>query len=694
MMIKDLIGKSIGYKFLAVISGILLITAIVSSALLARYERTLLRRSLEDKGNSLVAYVAKLSKDHVTMKDGSQLDSIVHEVSRDADVAYAVIRDANGTIMTTRFSSINAHLPEVASVIIRLPKNSELPSVIAAINNTGTIVELSSPIVGGTETFGRATIGMSVNKIRKQTAGTLFFAFLLNLVTALLIGAVLFMASRRIVVNPIMQITDASKLLASGDLSHKIAVKTNDEIGELGRTMNKMIYDLKELIVSIRDTAAKTVSAVELIADGAQQVKKGATSTSQVAEETLSSMEEMASSIKSVSENVGAVSTSVDDTSLSVSHMMVSVERVANNMDTLASTVSSTSSTVEEMTVSIEEVARNTENLSEVVRNAASSVEHMVKSVENINEHIYEAGTITQRSVDEAKAGGAALESAFQSMKDIIATMGNMASLIENLGKSSQEIGMILKVIDEIADQTSLLALNASILAAQAGEHGKGFAVVAGHIRELADRSSKATQEIGDVIKRVQGETKNAVEGTKKGAQQAAESIGMSDRAAAALKKIIEGVEQTGDIMSKIMESTIEQRSISTETLEFVNSMKSSSEQVKKAMTEQAEGGKQIRLSVENMNRIMQEVRQAARDQAAGSNQINKAIDTMNEMTRQVMTSMSEQKTGGDLVVKSTENISTIARENLTVVEQMAKSTDDLVEASFALMQNVEKFKT
>ena len=693
-MIRNWFGKSIGYKLLAVISIILLISTIISSVLLVRYERALLRHSLEDRGNSLAAYIARLGKAPFVVKDSVQLNGIVREVNRDEDVIFAVFRDTGGTIMTTRQSSLNTLQSDTKELIMNTPASNELPDIITAIRKSGRVVEISTPVIRDGETIGTATIGLSDKSIEEQTGRTVFFMVVLNLVAAFILGAVLFVASRKIVIDPIMKLTAASRTLASGDLSQKIEMNTNDEIGELCQAMNKMIGDLKELIVSIRDTATKTVSAVELIADGAQQVKIGATSTSQVAEETLTSMEEMASSIKSISENVVAVSTSVDDTSLSVSHMMVSVKSVANNMDTLASTVSSTSSTVEEMTISMEEVARNTENLSQVVKNAAASVENMVKSVENIGEHIYEAATITQSSVDEAKAGGAALESAFQSMKKITGTMGSMASMIENLGKSSQEIGMILKVIDEIADKTTLLALNAAILAASAGEHGKGFAVVAGEIRELADRSSKATQEIGDVIKRVQKETQNAVEGTKKGAQQASESMDMSDRAAAALKKIIQGVEQTGDIMGKIMESTMEQRSISNETLEFVNSMKISSEQVKKATTEQAEGGKQLRLSVENMNRIMQEVRQAARDQAAGSNQINKAIDTMNEMTRQVMIAISEQKTGGDLVVKSTANISTIARENLTVVEQMAKSTDELVEASFALMQNVERFKT
>jgi methyl-accepting chemotaxis protein len=94
---------------------------------------------------------------------------------------------------------------------------------------------------------------------------------------------------------------------------------------------------------------------------------------------------------------------------------------------------------------------------------------------------------------------------------------------------------------------------------------------------------------------------------------------------------------------------------------------------VAKAVREQAAGGRQIRLAVENMNRITQEVSQAAREQATGSKQIILAVESMNRMTQQVTIATSEQKRGGDLVVKSTENISTISKDNLGVVEQMAQ---------------------
>ncbi|HEY6011978.1 MAG TPA: methyl-accepting chemotaxis protein, partial [Nitrospirota bacterium] len=324
----------------------------------------------------------------------------------------------------------------------------------------------------------------------------------------------------------------------------------------------------------------------------------------------------------------------------------------------------------------------------------------MASNIKQNSDNAQQCARIAIKAAEDGREGGKAVTETVSAMKVIA-------------GKIS--------IIEEIARQTNLLALNAAIEAARAGDAGRGFAVVAEEVRKLAERSMKATKEIGDVIGRVQGETQDAVKSTESGSREAADAMGMADRAADALRKIVEGVEKTDKIMNMITEAAAAQMTVSKETLRYVEAMRVSSDQVNKAMTEQASGGKQIRqsvenmnsltqqvakavreqaaggrqirLAVENMNRITQEVSQAAREQATGSKQIILAVESMNQMTQQVTIATSEQKRGGDLVVKSTENISTIAKENLAAVEQMSVASEGMVETSLTLLHGVESFK-
>ncbi|HAR46556.1 MAG TPA: methyl-accepting chemotaxis protein, partial [Nitrospiraceae bacterium] len=690
-MFAGKIKQSVRLKLMGIIAAILLVCAAAASTAIALNERDILKRSLLAKGRSLSSYIAHLSRDPLIEKDQLPLDSIVNEINRDEEVAYAFVRDAGGTILTSQFASLNRKTPGLQAALAKVPKDSEMPEMIAAIQAAGIAEEVSSPIVLEEETLGTVTLGLSLHKIRALIMKTLVFVIVVNLILVCALGVAIFIATKKIILNPIAAIAEVSKRVAAGDLLLSVDVQSDDEIGKLGRTTNTMVGNLKNLISSIRQGTGKTATAAEQIAASSRQVKQGAATTAQASEETLTSMEEMAASIQSVSRNAESLSSNVQETSSSVTQMMASIENVAKNMDTLSSSVSETSSTIEQMTVttdqvaknmetlasnvvetsstveeltiSIEQVAKNAEDLSQLVQNTSGSVEELVRSVEEVGKNIQEAGAISQRSVDEAKAGNDALTRAFAGMKSISGTMGGMADLIRNLGRSSREIGKIVEVIEEISDQTNLLALNAAIEAARAGDAGRGFAVVADEVRKLAERSMKATKEIGDVISRVQSEAEDAVKSTEMGSKEATEAMGMADRASEALKKIIEGVEQTGQLMNRITTATMEQMAGSREVLQFVETMQTSTRQVSSATSEQATNGKQIRRAVEEMNKLTQQVARSVREQALGGRQIRLAVESMNRIMQEVSQAAREQASGSKQIIGAVESMNRMTQQ-------------------------------
>jgi methyl-accepting chemotaxis protein len=171
-------------------------------------------------------------------------------------------------------------------------------------------------------------------------------------------------------------------------------------------------------------------------------------------------------------------------------------------------------------------------------------------------------------------------------MKSIAESVEGTAKKMEELGRSSDQIGRIAGVIDDIADQTNLLALNAAIEAARAGEQGRGFAVVADEVRKLAERTTTATKEIAQMIKNIQDETKTAVTAMEAGTKQVEEGVTFTTKAGDSLKQIIHMSEQVGEMITHIATAATEQSSASEE---INNNM----EQISKLVKESAEGAKQ-----------------------------------------------------------------------------------------------------
>jgi methyl-accepting chemotaxis protein len=146
-------------------------------------------------------------------------------------------------------------------------------------------------------------------------------------------------------------------------------------------------------------------------------------------------------------------------------------------------------------------------------------------------------------------------------MHEIAASVSATANKVDELGKSSDQIGRIIGVINDIADQTNLLALNAAIEAARAGEQGRGFAVVADEVRKLAERTTTATKEIAQMIKNIQEETKLAVKAMMQGTRQVEDGVTSTVQAGESLKQIIQMAEQVGEMITQIATAATDQSS-------------------------------------------------------------------------------------------------------------------------------------
>jgi methyl-accepting chemotaxis protein len=195
----------------------------------------------------------------------------------------------------------------------------------------------------------------------------------------------------------------------------------------------------------------------------------------------------------------------------------------------------------------------------------AAAIQQMANSVIEVAHHTNEAANLAQTAMKEFIAGQQEVDKTQQTISLLAGKVGEAAGVIDHLSEGSREIGSVLEVIQGIAEQTNLLALNAAIEAARAGEQGRGFAVVADEVRGLASRTQQSTRQIQEVIKRMQDGSQKAVEVMKQGQDQASLSVEQAHRAGDALKAINSSVTRINDMNTQIATTAEEQSEVAAE---------------------------------------------------------------------------------------------------------------------------------
>jgi PAS domain S-box-containing protein len=243
-------NTSISFRFLCIVSGILLVSSVVATGIICINQNTVLERFLKNKARDLGAYVAKLSSEAMLLNNTVQLDAIVREAIKDDDIVYAFIRDTKGQILTSQFASIDYISLQKKSIELALPPDAGILEIAEAIKTREEILEVSTPVDVGDQRIGTVTVGISEAHIDAQLRRTTLFVLALNIAAAFAAGAVLFAASRKMILSPIKELAKATGCLARGELDTRVQVKAHGEVKMLVEAFNQMAHDLKMSTVS------------------------------------------------------------------------------------------------------------------------------------------------------------------------------------------------------------------------------------------------------------------------------------------------------------------------------------------------------------------------------------------------------------------------------------------------------------
>jgi methyl-accepting chemotaxis protein len=692
--LADKVRTSMVVKFVAALSSVIIILMIVGTLFVSRL---LLEKRYEEKtaqGRESARFVGMVVADSILMQNFLAIETVVEQVVRAPEVLYAYVVDTSGTVLTSTAASFSQSRPEVQSAAKADPKG-DVAALARRLKEQEDVLEVAADINLQGSSLGTVVMGYSRTELRQEAFRVVVLLFSTGIGITVLLALLVSTMARRMVVLPTLETVAVASKIAAGDLTRSVRVRSNDEIGALGRGLNTMVVGLKDMVMRVRDSA-QSVSAVSGQVQGiAERVTQGSRDQAESVEEAGSSVNEMHFSLKEISRNVDDVFKHSEHTSSSVLEMAASIDEVARTMADLSNSIEETSTAITQMSAAVRQIAENVELLSTAAEETAASANEITASVREVEANAKESAALADGVLDDARGlGMRSIEKTIEGMSRIESAALRTAEVVNRLRERSDSIGTIVTVIEDITDQTGLLALNASILAAQAGEHGKGFAVVAAEIRELANRTASSTQEIAKLIASVQEESRDAVTVMNEGAALVAQGTALSREAGDALTKIVERAARSREMSASISKASAEQARGIRQVSEAVEKINEMTHQIARATSEQKSGSGQIMRAAERMREITRFVKSASAEQAKGGKDITAAVESMNAKIGMVNRAATEVQAGSDLIVKAIEKIKAIARMNADLATGLANAVQVMAGQSTTLNSEIEKFKT
>jgi len=394
--------------------------------------------------------------------------------------------------------------------------------------------------------------------------------------------------------------------IANGDLTQTVSVQTQpltytsgDEMGDLARAFNAMIARLQGVGVNFAQMTVNLSQLVGQVADNANNLGSASVQLSGSAEQASSAASQVAATIQQVATGTAQQVQAVTKSANIVEQVSRAIDGVASGAQEQAAAVSRSAGITTEISSAVRQVAINAQAGADGAASAAKA----------------------------ARNGTQTVEQTIQGMHAIKAKVGLSAQKVQEMGQRSHQIGAIVETIDDIASQTNLLALNAAIEAARAGEHGKGFAVVADEVRKLAEKSATATKEIGGLIRGIQQTVTEAVQAMDEGAKEVEVGVLRANEAGAALADILSAAE-TVTRQAEAIAAAAQQMSASSE--EMVSAMETVSAIVEEntaATEEMAASSGEITLAIESIASVSEENSAATEEVSAATEEMNAQIE-------------------------------------------------------------------
>jgi methyl-accepting chemotaxis protein len=497
----------------------------------------------------------------------------------------------------------------------------------------------------------------------------------------------------RDVTRPLHELRGVASEMANGNFDVAPRVFADDEVGHLAVSFGETRTNLRRLLGRVGGSGTTITEGVRVITGGTELLLERSREQSSLTQTSSAAVENVRGGIRGVVQAADTVNDLTQDASARALELQASAEEVARSMDYLFQSVEKTSSSATQMNATMIETSNRTEVLASIGEEVLSFVAEMDSTVSELLTSSQSTADLAEQVREDARGGGAAVQRTVEGINVTRDLTISTAKTMDELQRSVGEISRILNVIEEVANQTNLLSLNAAIIAAQAGEHGAGFTVVSEEIRQLAERTRGSTKEIAAIIKAVQSGSRAAVAKMHEGVTRVTGNVQLAEEAASSLGKIVDSASRSYDMATRINRALGEQSSASRRLHEVTSRMSDHIAEINRATTEQARGTHLMAQESERVRDIAAQVKSATEEQSLAGRGITAALERISEDAGAMRDLLERQLEETERIADASRVMLDIAQKNDDVAREFNTTMQRLVSSGQEFESEVTRFR-
>ena len=689
-MMKKFVLSSIRIKFSVLVAILLIVLNSVNTFFATRAEEKIIRSGLESKAKAIAMSLSATGA-KVIIENLFLIQESLSNFSRLSDISEILFIDDNGMVTAAKDTS-QIGQDMTSDLFFQHALSGKKEFLDYSRKNGYEVLEILEPMFLDGAIHGWIRLELSMketeDKIKSVTLNLTLLALLFTM-----IGTVLAWVFSHKIIFGLKILVDRFKKMSEGDFSQKLPVTSEDELGEVTRSYNALVDQMSLVFQKLQEFSLKLSSISKEISLGSKLIEKGAETTLSSSSQTSQFLDTLNASVKQVEKEIFQLTLGIEKNATSVIEVGQTTHVVAENMETLSASIHQTINSIGQISTSVKEINNNTDVLSKSAVNTAEETHLLDQIIKDLSRNIETSRSLSDRSLSFAKKGVEDVQSTKEGIEKIREFGIETNKVMQSLGEKTQKIGVILTVINNIAQETNLLALNAAIISSQAGEHGKGFSVVASEIKDLADRTVVSTQEIKGLIRALQEESNQAVNLVKKGGQIIDEGAIRATLASEALTNIIKSAQESSNMVKEISAAVTNQSTASNRISNETSKIANEAVRILGIAQQQEQEAVQVYKASQLMKEVSVQVKGYTTENSTETRHVTEKMEEIRQMINFVKNAMNELSKGSATILTEAQNIQKIAADNMNLVKSRESFAKDLSNQSRDLTQLTSGFK-